>query len=49
MLVEEVFGWAKEVGGLHRTRFEGRAKTELAGLMVFAAYNLLKVGKTTAA
>ena len=49
MLVEKVFGWAKAVGGLHRTRFKGRAKTEFAGVMVFAAYNLLRLAKASPA
>ena len=31
--IEEVFGWAKTVGGLRKTRFVGRARTELHALL----------------
>ena len=44
-LVEEVFGWAKTVGGLRKTRFIGRARTELHALLVGTAYNLLRVSR----
>ncbi len=44
-LVEEVFGWAKTVGGLRKTRFIGRARTELQALLVGTAYNLLRVSR----
>lgn len=46
-LVEEVFGWAKTVGGLRKTRFIGRARTELHALLVGTAYNLLRVSRLT--
>jgi transposase len=42
-LVEEIFGWMKTVGGFRRTRFKGRQRTQLAGTMVAAAYNLLRM------
>ena len=46
-LIEEVFGWAKTVGGLRKTRFIGRARTELHALLVGTAYNLLRVSRLT--
>ena len=42
-LVEEIFGWMKTFGGFHRTRFKGRLRTQLAGTIVAAAYNLLRI------
>ena len=47
--IEQIFGWIKTVGGLRRTRFKGRAKTQLAAYMVGAAYNLLRIAKLRAA
>lgn len=44
-LVEEVWGWAKTVGGLRKSRFVGRARTELYALLVGTAYNLLRVSR----
>jgi hypothetical protein len=41
--VEEIFGWAKTVGGFRRTRFQGRRRTQLAAYMVGAAYNLIRL------
>lgn len=41
--VEEIFGWMKTVGGLHRTRFKGRQRTQLSMYFVGAAYNLLRM------
>jgi len=43
--IEEIFGWMKTIGGLHRTRFKGRRRTELHALMVGTAYNLLRIAK----
>lgn len=43
--IEQVFGWIKTVGGLRRTRFKGRDRTQLAAYMVGAAYNLLRIAK----
>jgi IS5 family transposase len=37
--VEEIFGWAKTVACFRRTRFRGRARTQLAAHFVAAAYN----------
>jgi transposase len=42
-LVEEIFGWMKTVGGLRRTRFKGRRRTQLAATIIAAAYNMLRV------
>ena len=46
--VEEIFGWAKTIGGLRKTRFKGRARTQLAAYIVGAAYNLLRIAKLVA-
>lgn len=43
--IEEIFGWMKTVGGLHKSRFVGIAKTQLAAYMVGAAYNLLRMAR----
>jgi transposase len=42
-LVEEIFGWMKTVGGFRRTRYIGLARTQLAGYLVAAAYNLVRI------
>ena len=42
-LVEEIFGWMKTFGGFRRSRFRGRRRTQLAGMIVAAAYNLLRI------
>ena len=44
--IEQIFGWIKTVGGLRRTRFKGRARTQLAAYIVGAAYNLLRIAKS---
>jgi transposase len=41
--VEELIGWSKQTGGLRRTRFKGRRRTEQWALMIGAAYNLLRI------
>jgi transposase len=43
--VEEIFGWAKTVGCFRKTRFRGRARTQLAAHFTAAAYNLLRISK----
>jgi transposase len=43
--VEEIFGWAKTVGGFRRTRFKGRERTQLFALIVGTAYNLMRMAK----
>lgn len=44
-LVEEIFGWGKTVGNFRKTRLVGLAKNKLAGFMVAAAYNLVRLSK----
>jgi transposase len=41
--VEEIFGWAKTVGGLRKTRFVGLAKVTAHTAFTFAAYNLVRM------
>jgi transposase len=43
--VEEIFGWAKTVACFRRTRFRGRARTQLAARLIAAAYNLIRMAK----
>ncbi len=43
--VEEIFGWMKTVGGFRRTRYRGVARTQFAGHLVAAAYNLVRVAR----
>jgi transposase len=43
--VEEIFGWAKTVGGFRRTRFKGIERTQLAAYVVGAAYNLMRMAR----
>lgn len=42
-LVEEIFGWAKTVGGLRKTRFIGLAKVKAQTVFTFACYNLTRM------
>jgi transposase len=46
-LIEQKFGWGKQVGGLRKSRFFGRKKTEAHALMAMAAYNLLRIMRLT--
>jgi transposase len=41
--VEEIFGWMKAVGGFRRTRYRGLERTGMAGYLVAAAYNLVRL------
>jgi transposase len=41
--VEEIFGWIKTVGGLRRTRYRGRERTQAWAYFVAGAYNLLRM------
>jgi len=43
--IEQVFGWAKTVGGLGRTRYRGLRRTQFAAHIVGAAYNLLRIAR----
>jgi IS5 family transposase len=47
--VEEIFGWMKTVGGFRKTRYRGIAKTQFAGYLVGAAYNLVRMSRLLAA
>lgn len=47
--VEEIFGWAKTVGGFRRTRFKGIRRSQLAAYFVGAAYNLVRMSRLLAA
>ena len=38
--IEEIFGWAKTVGGLRKVRFTGLSKVRAQTTFTFAAYNL---------
>jgi hypothetical protein len=39
------FGWIKTIGGLGKSRFVGRAKTDFAFTFAAAAYNLVRPPK----
>lgn len=41
--IEEVFGWAKTVGGLRKARFVGLQKVAAQTAFTFAAYNLVRM------
>lgn len=43
--VEEIFGWMKTIGGLRKSRFRGVARTQHAGFLVGATYNLLRLSR----
>jgi len=43
--IEEIFGWAKEIGGMRRSRHAGRRKVGQNALIVGAAYNLLRLAR----
>ncbi len=47
--VEEIFGWKKTVGGFRKTRYAGLGANQLAGHMIAAAYDLLRIAKLTEA
>ena len=47
-LIEQKFGWGKQIGGLRKSRFFGRKKTEAQGLIAMTAYNLIRLAKLTA-
>ena len=47
--VEEIFGWMKTVGGFRKTRYRGLQRTRMAGLMVAAAYNLMRMARMLSA
>jgi transposase len=39
-LIEEAFGWGKDIGLLRQPKFRGRQKMEYAALLTFTGYNL---------
>lgn len=41
--IEEIFGWAKTVGGLRQARFVGLAKVSAPTVFTLAAYNLTRM------
>jgi len=43
--VEEIFGWFKGIGGLRKSRFIGKARTQMAAYLTGAAYNLLRLSR----
>ena len=43
--VEEIFGWMKTVGGLRRSRYRGRERTQAWGYFVAGTYNLLRLAR----
>lgn len=43
--VEEIFGWIKTVGGLRRTRYRGRDRTQAWAYFVATTYNLLRMAR----
>jgi transposase len=42
--IEELFGWAKTIGGLYRTRLIGHWKTGQQAQVAGAAFNLIRMG-----
>lgn len=44
-LIEQAFGWPKTVAGLRKSRFFGRARTELYALLAMSAYNLTRMAR----
>jgi len=49
MQVEQVFGWMKTIGGLGRSRYRGKRRTQLAAYLAAAAYNLLRITRLAGA
>ena len=47
--VEEIFGWIKTVGGLRRSRYRGRERTQAWGYFVAGTYNLLRMARLSLA
>ena len=43
--IEEAFGWIKTIGGMRKSRFVGRAKTDWAFTFAACAYNLVRLPK----
>lgn len=47
--IEEIFGWMKTIGGLRKTRFIGRWKTQLYAYAAAAIYNLMRLTRLSTA
>jgi transposase len=43
--IEAIFGWFKTVANFRKTRYRGRAPTELATQLIATAYNLVRIAK----
>lgn len=43
--VEEILGWAKEIGGLRKTKHRGMERVGLNTMRVMATYNLVRMAK----
>ncbi len=43
--VRRISGWKKTVGGFRKTRYVGLGANQIAGYMIGAAYNLLRIAK----
>lgn len=46
--IEEIFGWAKEIGGLRRTKHRGLERAGQHARLVVATYNLLRMARLSA-
>ena len=46
--IEEIFGWAKEIGGLRRTKHRGLGRVGQHATLVVATYNLLRMARLSA-
>lgn len=46
--IEEAIGWVKGVGGLRKTRFKGRRRTEMWANIACATFNLLRIPRIEA-
>jgi hypothetical protein len=44
-LIEKVFGWMKQTGGLRKTKLRGLAKVAWQFMMTAAAFNLWRLPK----
>jgi hypothetical protein len=42
-LIEEAFGWGKDIGLLRRPKYRGRQKIECAALLTFTGYNFVRM------
>ena len=47
--VEEIFGWMKTIGGLRRSRYRGKERTQAWGYFVAGTYNLLRIARLSLA